>query len=491
MTARRRCRRCRAVLRRGNAQDLCDPCARSTRAAPDAVALPSDLYARPDVVAALAAYDFGSFFKVVRAELRLTQDEFGRLTGLAQSRICKVENGALRLRDVETIASLASTLGVPADLLGFGAAPSILDAEDGEQAVGWLQRRDFMAAVTGLALGSSTEEIWSVQRSGVLVPSRLGEPLRRVGLSDVERVEATTGVFRDWDNRWGGGLCRSAITGQLDWVLLVAKQAVPDSEDVRRRLLAAAADLASVAAWSNYDTEQHEAARGLWMVALDAAREGGNLDLAGSVLRQLVHQALHLGRPDEALRLLRLAYALAADPGHPSSDRTLALSAAYEAWCHAAAGRAGQCDRALDKANGHFDDSRNDRDLPPWLAHFDETELRALHGHTLHVLAERVPDAVPRAIPLLQEAVAHRGLEYARSRTLNLIALASTQLRYPDGVTAGVRTGYEALDGVDALNSPRARSRLRALDRSAAQRAKDPDVAGFRARLHRVLADVA
>jgi hypothetical protein len=42
------------------------------------------------------------------------------------------------------------------------------------------------------------------------------------------------------------------------------------------------------------------------MIGLDAARESGNVDLVGAILRQLAHQALHLRRPDEALRLVRM-----------------------------------------------------------------------------------------------------------------------------------------------------------------------------------------
>src|SRR5262249_14947380 len=146
------------------------------------------------------------------------------------------------------------------------------------------------------------------------------DPPRRVGLADVDRIEATSRAFRDWDNRWGGGLSRAAVIAQLQWVIATGRSAVCDSQEVRDRLLVATADLASVAAWTSYDIEHHDDARRLWMMALDAAKEADNVDLVGSILRQLAHQALHLDRPDEGLRLVRLAYATTADPKHDVSE---------------------------------------------------------------------------------------------------------------------------------------------------------------------------
>src|SRR5690349_10186529 len=86
----RRCRRCGAVLRRGNRGDLCSPCARTS----GRTTLPAGFYERRDVRAALAKYNFGSFFRIVRGELALTQEQFGLLVGLAQSRVSKIEGGA-------------------------------------------------------------------------------------------------------------------------------------------------------------------------------------------------------------------------------------------------------------------------------------------------------------------------------------------------------------------------------------------------------------
>ncbi len=482
----RRCLRCRAVLRRTNDGELCAPCSRV--AATLTPSLPPDFYTNPDVVAALENHDFGRFFRTARTELKMTQEQFGALVGLAQSRVCKIENGAARLRDLETIVHLASTLSTPPELLGFTGGAGSLDGDDETQAVSWLQRRDFMAVVTATALGVGTASPLH-DRVGMLMYNA-AEPLRRVGSADVERIEATTSAFRDWDNRWGGGLSRAAVVGQLHWLVATNKSAVVESEAVQHRLLVATADLANLSAWIHYDVEQHEEARRLWMIALDTSREAGNVDLVAAILRQLAHQALHLKRPDEALRLVRLAYASAADPNQQASELALAETSAYEAWCHAAAGSLQPCRRAIGRAEEHFANSQDDA-APPWLTHFDETELYALRGHAYHVLAERIPQAAGEAEPWLRRAVAGRGPQYARSKTLNLIALSSTYFQQGHRLDEGVRIGFQALDGASTLNSPRARSRLRGLDRVTAPLAREANVAEFRDRLRLVLVDAA
>jgi hypothetical protein len=100
-----------------------------------------------------------------------------------------------------------------------------------------------------------------------------------------------------------------------------------------------------------------------------------------------------------------------------------------------------------------------------------------------------MPHAAQMAQPWLRRAVEQRSAQYARSKTLNLIALSSTYFQGGDGLEEGVRVGDEALKGTGTLKSPRTLSRLRDLDRTTAPYAQEAGVAEFRARLHRVLAD--
>lgn len=484
-TGDHRCHRCRAVLRRANTSRLCDPCRRAYGPMDGSRRLPADFYRRPEVVAALTAFDFGWFFRAVRSELGLTQDEFGLLTGLAQSRVCKVESGNLRLRDVAVVARLASILDTPAQLLGFDArGGTTLESGPDDQVVDWLRRRDFTTTVTALVLGTGITEL-ACDRLASLIPSVATELPHRIGAADVDHIEAATAAFRDWNHRWGNGLSLEAIVSQLRWVVAVGQRATISSTAVRARLLTATVDLAAVAAWGYFDVERHAEARRLWMVALSTSREVENPDLTRHILIQLAHQAIHMARPDEALQLLRLGYVITAGPDQHASERALSKIAAYEAWCYAAMGNARSCERALGRARDHFETAHDERPSR-WLADFDHAELAGLSGHIYHVLAEVTPTAARQAEPLLLEAVNGRSPQFSLRKTLNTVSLAATHFQIGDDLENATAIADEALQNAASLSSPFALTRLDVLNKVTAPYAHRRAVAEFRERLQSV-----
>jgi hypothetical protein len=402
-----------------------------------------------------------------------------------QSRVCKVETGVLRLRDVAAVARVARVFRTPAALLGFGSPPPTLGVNNAAGAVSWLERRDFLAVVTTLALGIPAATVGTCAED--LLPSVRVDPLTHVGMADVERIEAATAAFRTLDNQWGGGVSRAAVTGQLQWVVATARHATCSSAAVDDRLLTATADLAAMVAFTNYDVEYHEDARRLWLIALDAAREAGNTDLMSHVIRQMAHQALHLDHPAEALHLAQVAGTTAAlGSGREEAATSRAETTAYEGWAHAMAGRTQACLRALGRAEEAFENVPVE-DPVPWRTYFDEAELNALHGHSLHVLAKLEPAMAAKAQPLLRSSVDNRGAEHVRRKTLNQIALAATFFQGGADLDEGLVVGYQALAGVDHLSSPRALSRLRGLETVSRPYAEEPGVAAFRQELDAVL----
>ena len=438
--------------------------------------LPDGFFQRPEVAAAVRAFDFGALFRVVRTELGVSQEALGLAVELDQSRICKVETGAQRLRDVEAVARVTRMLGIPPHLLGFAEGSEESDGPASKGGV-WAgpNRRDFVAAVTATALAAPAS------RLGITVPLPQVpiEPMRQVGAADVARIETVTQSFREWGFRSGGALSQAALSAQLRTVRETARTAICADAGVRRQLLVATADLASVTAWSSYDLAHHDRARQLWLVALEASRAADEPDLTATVLRHLAHQALHLGHPREALQYLQVAHAVASDTRRDRCGAVLAETTIYEAWAHAATGHSAGCRRAITLAQEEF---ASDAQLPvsAWRAHFDAVELAALTGHSLHVLADHEPKAASEAHQILTDAVAGRTDAYARAGALNLVALAATCFQGGHDLSRGVGLGRAAVGAVHQIGSPRVRARTQALLHATTPYAARPEVADLR-----------
>ncbi|WP_189061265.1 helix-turn-helix domain-containing protein, partial [Longimycelium tulufanense] len=411
--------------------------------------MPDGFYDQPTLRAALAAYDFGPVFRAVRLAAAMTQEDLGFLVGLTQSRVSAVERGGHRLRDVEVIARIAGALGIPGRLLGFDTAGGVA-AGSVEKEVNWVDRRDFFSAVTAITLGAGAFP--ELERLEALLPTHQESPApRRISHADVEAIEEATAAFRLSDNRHGGGLSRAAAVAQVGYVLKLQDSLC--SDHVRATLLLATADLASTAAWMSYDVEEHDAARRLWMIALDTARRADHpraADLTVNLLLDMAHQALHLNRPDEALRLAQLSSATATSHRYPVSATTHAYIATTISWARAMLGHAEPCRRAMDEAQHTYADA-DPASAPPWAtpvfptqANGVNAEIEAQRGHALFLLARTDPTHAPAAIEHLRRAVDGYGSAYARSRAVNLPGLSSSYFYTGDTDTA-VAVGHEAI----------------------------------------------
>ncbi len=415
------------------------------------------------MVAALAAYDFAVVFRRVRAATGWSQQTLADLVGLDQARISAIERGAGRLRDVARVAQVATALRIPAVLLGFGD-PGTTVGQAGAEArklVSWVDRRDFVGHVSTVALGVAGLDL---DRLIALLPHADPTGTRHVGATDVEVIEQATAAFVRQDFATGAGPIRDVAVAQLHSVLpLLGAQMTPE---VQPRLYLATARLAIQAGWMSFQVNQHDAARRLWLIALDVARATDHplgTDLTVYVVYDMALQAVGLGRPKEALRLVYLGHAAAAG-SHPVSAATTSCLASIQAEAYAAQGDAVACDRALGQAIEQF--ARIDpATRPPWGGFLDEAALAAKHGRAHYELAltGRDPHAAARAVPLLRDAVDHYGPGYARLRAGSLTTLVGAHAIAGDTDTA-VTLGHQAIDAVTAVSSPRAYDRLRALD---------------------------
>lgn len=232
-----------------------------------------------------------------------------------------------------------------------------------------------------------------------------------------------------------------------------------------RRLMVATGSLAMQAGWMNFECKQHEAARRLWMIGLDLARHADHswgTDLTLYLLYDMAQQAVHLGRPKEALHLVRVGETAAVSP-YPVSASTTGALASIQARAHAAEGDGAACDRALGQAEEHFA-AIDPAIVPPWGGHISEAGMSGFHGvaHYTLALASRDTRVAGRAVSLLLHGVDSFGSAYARLRALYLPDLAGAHALAGDLDTA-VSVGHQAIDAVTAVSSPRAYERLRTL----------------------------
>ncbi|NEA65285.1 hypothetical protein [Streptomyces sp. SID12488] len=331
-----------------------------------------------------------------------------------------------------------------------------------------LARRGFLG--TALSLSAGPTLIEPMQRWLVPVPPAPPEEpehpsaARRAGrLSkpELELLESTTAMFRQWDAQCGGGLRRKAVVGQLHEVTDLLQE--PQPESTSRKLFKVAAELAELAGWMSYDVGLQPTAQKYFVLALHAAKEAGDKPLGSYVLSSMSRQMIHLGRPDDALELIHLAQYGSRDCASP---RTQAMLYAMEARAYANMGQPGKCKRAVRMAEDTFADVHDwDEPDPDWIRFFSRAELYGENSHSfrdLAYVAGRSPTYASLAEPLMRNAVDlfAKDTDHQRSYALNLIGMATVHLlqREPERATV---LAMEAMEIAKKVRSERVNTRIR------------------------------
>ena len=294
-------------------------------------------------------------------------------------------------------------------------------------------------------------------------------PVGRIGMADVERLEAATGVFRALDYQYGGGSCRDAVHAQLCWGEQLLRAEGIDA--VKDRFEVALADLHNLAGWTWFDTGLASQAYRHFRHALDLAHWGGDDALVANVLYRLGRVFLHHDHPGQAWAEFQHGEAAANACG---SALALAIIYANQAWAQAMMGHAEQAQTLLGQATETF--ARADvAGAPGWARFFNATDLSAMVGTVGTELALRVdPTYTRQAIPALTTALVGYGADMARSRCFNLSALATNHLLDGDIDQAAV-IGTKAVEASEGLKSARTKDRMRPLKHQANQRAAHPE----------------
>ncbi|MFI8210080.1 transcriptional repressor NsdA [Streptomyces werraensis] len=335
-----------------------------------------------------------------------------------------------------------------------------------------LARRGFLGSSLALSAGPSLIEPmqrWLVPSP----PSPLPRPepdvapssaraRGRLSKPELDLLETTTVMFRQWDAQCGGGLRRKAVVGQLHEVTDLLQE--PQPEATTKRLFKVAAELAELAGWMSYDVGLQPTAQKCFVLALHAAKEAGDRPLGSYVLSNMSRQMIHLGRPEDALELIHLAQYGSRDCASP---RVQSMLYAMEARAYANMGQPGRCKRAVRMAEDTFAEADEwDEPDPDWIRFFSEAELYAENSHSfrdLAYVAGRSPTYASLAEPLMQRAVelfGREGGEHQRSYALNLIGMATVHLlqREPEQSTV---LATEAIKAAKKVRSERVNTRIR------------------------------
>jgi transcriptional regulator with XRE-family HTH domain len=451
--------------------------------------------------------DLGAVITVLNAH-GLTQGQIAGLTGITQGRLSEWAGRKRKPQAVTTFRAFADGLGMPTaarQALGLGPAESaslgmslspshaIPDLDVGLEYPG----TPAQAAGNFSTLWAADVADPAVLERGVIVPAAWNEASLRwmiapadrahsndelhggvqIGMGDVERFQATVGMFRELDDRFGGGHAREALIQYLrgDAVRLLRGR-YPDT--VGSALLSAVAEATLLAAWMTYDsTPLSPQAQRYFIQALGLAQAGGNRLLGASILDAMSHQATYTGRFAEAASLARAGRAGTA--GIATASMTAHFHA-MEARALARLGDAKGCDRALAAAVTEHD-RRRPEDDPGWFQYFDEAELSAELGHCLRDLG-RAEDAAQYA----GRSVGIENGTFVRSDFFATMVLADSYLaageaeQACDAALAALSAGEQIRSGRCVNYLREFRDHLARAEDSAAVRDFSEQAGGFR-----------
>ncbi|WP_145883741.1 XRE family transcriptional regulator [Streptomyces sp. BK340] len=336
---------------------------------------------------------------VNRAHERLT----GRPGGLDGSSIRGWKAGKVRWPKSAQRAALEDVSGLPATALGFvprGRTPS---APAPPQEDLDMKRRHLVGGIAAAAAAAAA-------------PGTVGP--RRIGMSDVQRLQRRFAEIIASDHRYGGQLGIEQQAAALADEALNLQSAGSATQRVRNNLYACAASFRSSAMWAAIDGRRYADAKAHMREAQALAEMSGDQEIKFRIWSHAGTMFRHIGRPAEAFAandVARNLHITRRDPMFASLG--LARQGAIYGAAHDRTGarRAfGQAEDALERADPHAY-------RPMWLlAFYDQAEL-----HSLALSANLSLGDYPTA-----EFHAHRCLSILRPHMRRSHAITTTRLAH-------------------------------------------------------------
>ncbi|GHH83098.1 hypothetical protein GCM10018793_44340 [Streptomyces sulfonofaciens] len=447
--------------------------------------LPPDILDRDDLRRALSEHDFAAVFSLIKKWSGLSQNRIAAACQLTPGKVSTIMSGQQQVTSFDVIRRIADGLRIPGRMVGLAdrpweAQPESPNPQPAQPATRsasetpWcpsetvdmaedLTRSDLVmdrravtrtlagAVVSGAALLDPLER-WLQPASPGTVARRPG----RIGMREVQELEGTARAFRSWDHRYGGGLRRKAVVGQLNEVASHLED--HQKPEVQRGLFRVMAYLGGTAATISWDSGLQRRAQDYYLLALRAAHAGDDVVYGANALAGMARQMLYSERPQDALELIHLAQK---GVRHAAGPRLRAMLHTREAWAYAAMGRRAAFRRATDEAAESLAGTAGVPE-PYWIAYFDEAELAGVTGGRHLDLARQEPQHAQTAAEYIQGALGMRGAEAGRSYALDSIGLAECHFLMGD-VTGAVEYTRRAVEAAARTRSNRVRTQLHQL----------------------------
>ncbi|MEV5750009.1 hypothetical protein AB0L00_19485 [Actinoallomurus sp. NPDC052308] len=340
-----------------------------------------------------------------------------------------------------------------------------------------LTRRTFMV-VSGTTL---TRHAWQWSQAPVPVLASAAREGDRVTEPMLELVEDIVARCRRLDERHGAAGA-AFVADQFACVSRLLRRSRYDAR-TGRRLTSALAQLAQTSGFMAFDSARDGEAQRWYLTGLRAAHAAGDRALAASILGLMSNQATEIGETGDALQLATAAQEAASQ----GSSTVRALIAARSGLASAAAGDLATFQRLRAQT---LELHERGEAAPHWASYVTRTELDAIAGRGMVVLARRMPTHRGRLLAEAEELLRDRartdptgepqrsafrhgawlGLAHAQAGDLDqALAAAHRSMNRLPGVTSARSVGLlQRLGGElapHARRSPEVKSLLRDLER--------------------------
>ncbi|MEV6984015.1 hypothetical protein AB0M95_22545 [Sphaerisporangium sp. NPDC051017] len=310
---------------------------------------------------------------------------------------------------------------------------------------GMLTRRTFLA-LSGAAL---TDPAWQWLDAPVPVPAR-GGTSTQVPPPLLPIIDGMVAGAQQLDDKHGSAAA-DFVAGQFATVARIVRRSTYDAE-TGRRLCAALAQLAQTSGWMAQEAAQDGLAQRWYHLGLRNAHSAGDRSLAASIMALMSNHATALGRHRDALQLA----AAAGEAASQTPAAVQALIAARSALAHAGAGDLTGVERARARAAELINDAD---ERPTWARYVTATEVDAIAGRALVMLARHVPgrrqgSLIRDAETLLRERALDPAEDHRRSALRHGAWLSLAYVRAGD-LDLAVQIGCVALDRLPMVTSAR------------------------------------